>query len=114
MMHPDPDVIEAGRLRHVVEVQQESDVANAPGEQVATWHTVVTLRAEVDAASGAGSETTAEGGTVTLAAYKVKHRYYAPLTTAMRYLWDETVLNIVATGEGARRIGQISSCISRG
>ncbi len=111
MMHPDPDVFAAGDLRHQVQVQAETDAANAAGEQVPTWKTVVTLRAQVEASGGAEQEIA--GQTAALSNYRVKHRYYPPLTTQMRYLWGALVLEIASFDEGGRRIGQIASCVQR-
>lgn len=72
----------AGRLRKRVELQSNTPVANAIGEHVPGWATVATVWAGITPVSG--SERFRNNMESAEVSHKIKIRYYAGLTPAMR------------------------------
>jgi head-tail adaptor len=110
-------MIAAGTLRHQVLLQSASYTQNAAGEQVSSWATVATLRADVEQIGG--SETVIAGETSSLGTYVVKHRYYAGLTSDFRYLWviapqgPYPVLNVTTVIQDAKKVEHTATCTAR-
>lgn len=90
-------------------MQAATYAVNAAGELVPTWATVQTLRALVE--SQGGSELTVAGQTVAITQYTVSHRYYAPLTSLMRYLYGTLILEISAVNDDPRKTWHVATCL---
>lgn len=84
--------VEAGRLRHVLEIQTCTEAANAAGELVPTWATAATRRAEIEPL--AGRELWIAQQAQASVTHRVTLRYYAGLTPKMRFKWGSVYFQI--------------------
>jgi len=82
----------AGKLRKRVELQSNTPVANAVGEHVPGWATVDTVWAGIMPASG--SERFRNDMESAEVSHKIKIRYYAGLTPAMRIKYGTRIFDI--------------------
>ena len=87
-------MIPAGKLRHLVTIQQKDVTArDAVGGEIKDWITLATVRADV--APIAGREYVAMQQAQAEITLRVKMHYRADVTSAMRVLWDEQTYGIV-------------------
>jgi SPP1 family predicted phage head-tail adaptor len=88
--------MEAGRLRHVVDIKSVTEAQNTTGDTTLTLTTLAAnVRANVKAVSGKEFRA-ASGQQKDLIAYEVDMRYRADLTPRMRLIWGTKTLEIVA------------------
>jgi len=85
-------MLQAGKMWTRVTIQQPSPTANEVGEPVLTWSTFATVWADVQPLSARETERYAE--TVGFMSHKVRIRYLNGLTTAMRIVYRNRVLEI--------------------
>lgn len=76
----------AGRLREVIEIQSQAESANDYGQQVKTWSTLATTRAEVKPISALETET--GGKTESRTIYQFTFRYQSALNERNRIVWN--------------------------
>jgi len=82
----------AGRLRHRVEIQSPSEARDSLGGVLLVWTTLATVSALVT--EQAGQETWQDGTVRAVRSGTVEIRRYPGLTSRMRFLWGTRVLNI--------------------
>lgn len=85
-------MIDAGQLRHRVEIQSRTTTRGTRGQETGTWATVATVWAKVEPLSGA--EVTQARQQFASASHRVTIRYYAGLTPKHRFLFGDRALNI--------------------
>lgn len=90
----------AGRLRHLVIIQEPTETNDTQGQAVKTWGTFATVHAAVEPLTGreyfAAQQINAETST------KITIRYLAGITQKMRVSYDSRLYNI----EGMKNIGE--------
>lgn len=84
--------MQAGRLRHVVTIEQATETRNAIGEKVPTWSTFDTVRAGIRPLSG--RELDAARQRFAEASHEVELRYLPGLTPKMRFKFGMRILDI--------------------
>jgi SPP1 family predicted phage head-tail adaptor len=94
-------MIDAGKLRERVTIQQASESRTAMGEVVQTWATYTDRRASVEGISS--RELLQMGQSQTEASHRVRLRYVTGLKTSMRLLWRNRILEIVSLLEHDNR-----------
>ena len=101
-------MIDAGRLRERVTVQQASATRNSLGESVLSWADWQTVWASVEGVSA--REALAAGQQETTITHKVRLRYLSGLTQQMRFSWRSRTLNIVSLLEYGNRTEHVAIC----
>jgi SPP1 family predicted phage head-tail adaptor len=94
-------VIDPGRLRERVTIQQATETRNRLGESVSTWATFVERWASVEGLSG--REVLQSGQQQTENTHRVRMRYVDGLKGTMRIMWRGRVLEITSLLEHANR-----------
>lgn len=86
--------IQAGKYRHVIQIQQRQSTQNAYGESTHSWVTIYTTKAFISPTSGnllyKAEEVNAED------TYKVSFRYLSNVTSDMRILFNNRHFVIVS------------------
>ena len=101
-------MIDPGRLRERVTVQQASESRNAMGETVLSWADLTTVWASVEGVSA--REALALGQQEVVITHKVRLRYLSLLTARMRFRWRNRVLNIISLLEYDNRTEHVAIC----
>lgn len=101
-------MINAGKLRERVTVQQASESRNALGETVLSWSTFAARWASVEGVSSREALTLGQNEiTIT---HKVQMRYLSGLTQRMRLQWRGRTLEIVSLLEHDNRSRHEAIC----
>ena len=104
-------MIDPGRLRERVTIQQATETRNALGETVQSWSTFADRWASVDGLSS--REVLLQGQQRTEISHRVRMRYVTGLTQTMRLLWRGRVLEISSLLEHANRSEHELLCTER-
>ena len=104
-------MIDAGKLRERVTVQQATESRNALGENVLSWSTFDTVWASVEGVSA--RESLIYGQNEITVTHNVKMRYLSGLTQRMRFLWRSRTLDIVSLLEHNNRSEHEAICMER-
>lgn len=104
-------MIDPGRLRERVTIQQATENRNALGETVQSWATFAERWASVDGLSS--REVLLQGQQRTEVSHRVRMRYVDGLTGTMRLLWRGRVLEISSLLEHANRSEHELLCTER-
>lgn len=104
-------MIDPGRLRERVTIQQAAETRNALGETVQSWATFAERWASVDGLSS--REVLLQGQQKTEVSHRVRMRYVNGLTGTMRLLWRGRVLEISSLLEHANRSEHELLCTER-
>lgn len=102
-------MIDPGRLRERVTIQQATEVRNRLGETTQTWSTFVERWASVDGLSG--REVLLSGQQQTEVTHRVRMRYVDGLTQQMRLLWRGRVFEITSLLERNNRTEHELLCV---
>lgn len=94
-------MIDAGKLRERITVQQAAESRNALGETVQTWGTYATVWASVEGVSS--RESLFAGQQQIAISHRVLIRYLSGLTQSMRIQWRGRTLEIVSLLEHGNR-----------
>lgn len=94
-------MIDPGKLRERVTVQQAAVSRNALGEAVLTWSDWQTVWASVEGV--AAREALAAGQMDVTVSHRVRLRYLPGLTQQMRFVWRDRVLDMVSLLEHGNR-----------
>jgi SPP1 family predicted phage head-tail adaptor len=94
-------MIDPGRLRERVTIQQATEVRNAMGEVVQSWETFAERWASVDGLSS--REFLLQGQQQTEISHRVRMRYVDGMVATMRLLWRGRVLEITSLLEHNNR-----------
>lgn len=86
-------MIQAGKLRHKITIQQSTTAVNGIGEKTDTWTTFATRRAEVT--NNIGSELQNSDQVKGKRAVVFILRYLSGVSIQMRVSWDSRVFDIV-------------------
>lgn len=101
-------MIDPGKLRERVTVQQASEARNAIGETVFSWSTYATVWASVD---GVSSREALDSGKIDVQiSHRVRMRYLSGLTQNMRLSWRGRTLDIVSLLEYGNRSEHVLIC----
>lgn len=101
-------MIDPGKLRERVTVQQASEARNAIGETVLSWSTYATVWASVD---GVSSREALDSGKIDVQiSHRVRMRYLSGLTQNMRLSWRGRTLDIVSLLEYGNRSEHVLIC----
>ena len=101
-------MIDPGKLRERVTVQQASETRNSLGETVLSWADLTTTWASVEGVSA--REALALGQQELVITHKVRMRYLSLLTSKMRFRWRSRILNIVSLLEYDNRTEHVAIC----
>lgn len=101
-------MIDPGRLRERVTVQQASESRNALGETVLAWADLTTVWASVEGVSS--REAIDAGQQEVTITHRVRMRYLSTLTQNMRFRWRDRTLNIVSLLEYGNRTEHVAIC----
>lgn len=101
-------MIDAGRLRERVTVQQAAETRNALGETVLSWSTFAERWASVEGVSS--REALASGQQDVTITHRVRMRYLSGMTQNMRIVWRSRTLNIVSLLEYDNRTEHVAIC----
>jgi SPP1 family predicted phage head-tail adaptor len=104
-------MIDFGRLRERVTIQQATERRNAMGETVQTWETFAERWASVDGLSS--REVLLQGQQQTEVSHRVRMRYVTDMTSTMRILWRGRVLEIASLLEHGNRSHHEALCTER-
>ena len=104
-------MIDPGRLRERVTIQQATENRNALGETVQSWATFAERWASVDGLSS--REVLLQGQQRTEVSHRVRMRYVDGLAGTMRILWRGRVLEISSLLEHANRSEHELLCTER-
>ncbi|MEZ4714305.1 MAG: phage head closure protein [Caldilineaceae bacterium] len=93
--------MQAGRLRHRVQVQADTPTRDTAGQEVHSWATVATLWADVRQAGGqerfaGGSDQ--EFATVTHSV-RIRRQPSLTITVEHRIVWESRILDIESVGD---------------
>ena len=94
-------VLDPGRLRERVTIQQATESRNSLGEVTQTWSTFVERWASVEGLSG--REVLLSGQQQTEVTHRVRMRYVEGMTQQMRILWRGRVFEITSLLEHHNR-----------
>jgi SPP1 family predicted phage head-tail adaptor len=101
-------VIDPGKLRERVTVQQATETRNAIGETVLAWSTYDTIWASVE---GVSSREALDAGKIDIQiSHRVRMRYLSGLTQNMRLSWRNRTLEIVSLLEYGNRSEHVLIC----
>lgn len=84
--------MQAGRLRHTVIIQENTDTQSGRGEVTDSWDTALTVRAAVDPLTA--RELLAADQQLGEISHKIVIRYNATVTEAHRVLWGTRIFDI--------------------
>lgn len=101
-------MIDPGKLRERVTVQQASETRNAMGETVLSWADLTTVWASVEGVSS--REALDAGQQEVTITHRVRMRYLSTLTQNMRFRWRDRTLNIVSLLEYGNRTEHVAIC----
>lgn len=101
-------MIDPGKLRERVTIQQASESRNAMGETVLSWSDLTTVWASVEGVSA--REALALGQQDITVTHRVRMRFLSLLTARMRFRWRNRFLNIVSLLEYGNRTEQVAIC----
>jgi len=101
-------MIDPGKLRERVTVQQASAARNSLGEAVLSWSDVATVWASVEGVSA--REALTAGQQETTVSHRVRLRYLTGLTQQMRFSWRGRTLDIVSLLEHGNRSEHEAIC----
>lgn len=101
-------MIDAGKLRERVTVQQASGNRNSLGETVLAWADWQTVWASVEGVSA--REALAAGQQDTTITHRVRLRYLPGLTQQDRLSWRSRTLNIISLLEYGNRSEHVAIC----
>lgn len=104
-------MIDPGRLRERITIQQATETRNALGESVQSWETFAERWASVEGLSG--REVLLTGQQQTEVTHRVRLRYVDGFKGTMRILWRGRVLEITALLEHANRSEHEALCTER-
>jgi SPP1 family predicted phage head-tail adaptor len=104
-------MIDPGRLRERVTIQQATERRNALGETTLEWETFAERWASVDGLSS--REFLLQGQQQTEMSHRVRLRYVPGMTSQMRFLWRGRVLEIASLLEHANRSEHEALCTER-
>jgi SPP1 family predicted phage head-tail adaptor len=104
-------MIDPGRLRERVTIQQATERRNALGETTLEWETFAERWASVDGLSS--REFLLQGQQQTEMSHRVRLRYVPSMTSQMRFLWRGRVLEIASLLEHANRSEHEALCTER-
>jgi len=104
-------MIDPGRLRERVTIQQATETRNALGETVQSWATFAERWASVDGISS--REVLLQGQQKTELSHRVRMRYVDGMTQTMRLVWRGRVLEISSLLEHANRSEHELLCTER-
>ena len=104
-------MIDSGRLRERITIQQATETRNAIGEVVQSWATFAERWASVDGLSS--REVLLQGQQRTEITHRVRLRYVAGFTSTMRILWRGRVLEITSLLEHGNRSEHEALCTER-
>ena len=104
-------MIDPGRLRERVTVQQATETRNALGETVQSWATYAERWASVEGLSS--REVLLQGQQNAELTHRVRMRYVDGMTQNMRLLWRGRVLEISSLLEHANRSEHELLCVER-
>lgn len=104
-------MIDPGRLRERITIQQATETRNALGESVQSWETFAERWASVEGLSG--REVLLTGQQQTEVTHRVRLRYTDGFTSTMRILWRNRVLEITALLEHRHRSEHEALCTER-
>jgi len=102
-------VIDPGRLRERVTIQQATETRNRMGETTQTWGTYAERWASVEGLSG--REVLLSGQQQTEVTHRVRLRYVDGMTGQMRILWRGRVLEITSLLEHNNRTEHELLCV---
>ncbi len=101
-------MIDPGKLRERVTVQQATESRNAIGETVLAWSTYDTVWASVE---GVSSREALDAGKIDIQiSHRVRMRYLSGMTQNMRLSWRDRTLEIVSLLEYGNRSEQVLIC----
>ena len=101
-------MIDPGKLRERVTVQQASETRNAMGETVLSWADLTTVWASVEGVSA--REALALGQQEVVITHKVRLRYLSLLTARMRFRWRNRILTVISLLEYDNRTEHVAIC----
>jgi SPP1 family predicted phage head-tail adaptor len=101
-------MIDPGKLRERVTVQQSSAARNSLGEAVLSWSDFAEVWASVEGVSA--REALAAGQQDTTITHRVRLRYLPGLTQRDRFSWGSRTLNIVSLLEYNNRAEHVAIC----
>lgn len=104
-------MIDPGRLRERVTIQQATETRNALGETMQSWATFAERWASVDGISS--REVLLQGQQKTEVSHRVRMRYVTGMTQTMRLVWRGRVLEISSLLEHANRSEHELLCTER-
>lgn len=101
-------MIDPGKLRERVTVQQAAETRNAIGETVLAWSTYATVWASVE---GVSSREALDAGKIDVQiSHRVRMRYLSGMTQNMRLSWRNRTLEIVSLLEYGNRSEHVLIC----
>jgi SPP1 family predicted phage head-tail adaptor len=101
-------LIDPGKLRERVTVQQATETRNAIGETVLAWSTYDTVWASVE---GVSSREALDAGKIDIQiSHRVRMRYLSGITQNMRLSWRNRTLEIVSLLEYGNRSEHVVIC----
>ena len=101
-------MIDPGKLRERVTVQQSAATRNSLGESVLSWTDWQTVWASVEGVSS--REALDAGQQETTITHRVRLRHLPGLTQNMRFTWRSRTLNIVSLLEYGNRTEHVAIC----
>jgi SPP1 family predicted phage head-tail adaptor len=101
-------MIDPGKLRERVTVQQAASTRNSLGESVLSWSDWQTVWASVEGVSARESLTA--GQQETTISHRVRLRYLPGLSSNMRFSWRSRTLDIVSLLEHGNRSEHEAIC----
>jgi SPP1 family predicted phage head-tail adaptor len=104
-------MIDPGRLRERITIQQASETRNALGESVQSWATFAERWASVDGLSS--REVLLTGQQQTEITHRVRLRYVDGFKSTMRILWRNRVLEVTSLLEHGNRSEHEALCTER-
>ena len=104
-------MIDPGRLRERITIQQATETRNALGESVQSWTTFAERWASVDGLSS--REVLLTGQQQTEVTHRVRLRYVDGFKSTMRILWRNRVLEITSLLEHGNRSEHEALCTER-
>jgi len=104
-------MIDPGRLRERVTIQQASETRNAMGEVVQSWVTFAERWASVDGLSS--REFLLQGQQQSEISHRVRLRYVPGMRNTMRFLWRGRVLEMTSLLEHNNRSEHEALCTER-
>jgi SPP1 family predicted phage head-tail adaptor len=103
--------LDFGRMRERVRIEQAAETRNAIGEVVQSWQTFAERWASVDGLSS--REFLLQGQQQTEISHRVRLRYVDGMTSQMRIVWRDRVLEINSLLEHRNRSEHEALCTER-